>query len=74
VRRTIYLPDELDERVDRYLREHPGLSFSSLVQEALDGRLAPPDPRKILDLAGLVGSASTTAGSRAEDRHVRQER
>ena len=74
MRRTIYLPDDLAERVDGYLREHPGLSFSTLVQQALDGRLAPADPRAILVLAGLVPEASTHAGDRAEDRVAHRER
>jgi len=68
VKRTIYLPDQLDARVEAYLREHPGVSLSGLVQEALEQRLAPRDPARILELAGLVPSASTRAWEHAEDR------
>jgi hypothetical protein len=74
MRRTIYLPEQLAERVDTYLREHPGLSLSTLVREALEHRLTPPDPGAILDLAGLVPDASTVARRQAEGRFVRRER
>jgi hypothetical protein len=74
MRRTIYLPDDFGERLDAYLREHPGVSLSTLVREALEDRLAPPDPRAILELAGLVPEASTAAVLHAEDRFVRHER
>ena len=74
MRRTIYLPDELARRLDDYLEEHPGLSLSGLVREALERRLTPPDPGAILDLAGLVPEASVEARLRAEDRFVRRER
>ena len=74
MRRTIYLPDELGARLEEYLRDHPDRNFSSLVQQALENQLAPLDPSGILELAGLVPRASTPAGRRAEDRHVRRER
>jgi hypothetical protein len=54
MRKTIYLPDELAGRVDEYLKHHQGETLSSLVQVALQERLAPRDPRGILRLAGLV--------------------
>jgi len=54
MRKTIYLPDDLAARVDDYLKRHRGETLSSLVQEVLQERLAPRDPRGILRLAGLV--------------------
>ena len=58
MRRTIYLPDELAARVDEYLevqrRLHPDVTFSSLVQEALEQRIPSKRHRSILELAGLV--------------------
>jgi hypothetical protein len=54
MRKTIYLPDDLAEQVDDYLKLHQGETFSSLVQEVLKERVAPRDPRGILRLAGLV--------------------
>ena len=74
MKRTIYLPDELADRVEAHLRERPGLTFSTLVQQALANRLTLPDPQAILDLAGLVPEASSSARERAEDRLVRRER
>jgi hypothetical protein len=74
VRRTIYLPNELAEQVEAYLREHPGVSLSTLVQEALEDRPAPPDPSAILVLAGLVPAASTVARLQAEDQVIGHER
>ena len=74
MRRTIYVPDDLDERVHAYLHQHPGLNLSALVREALEHRLAPRDPRAILELAGLVPEASTGARRHAEDQTVRRER
>jgi hypothetical protein len=74
MRRTIYLPDELDDRAAAYVREHGELTFSALVQEALAEHLAPLDPSGILDLAGLVPHASMAARERAEDQHARRER
>ncbi len=74
MRRTIYLPDELADRADAYLRAHPGLSLSALVQAALEERLAPPELGGILELAGLVPEAATPAREQAEDAVVRRER
>jgi hypothetical protein len=74
MRRTIYLPDEEARLVEAYLLAHPGLSLSALVREALVSRLTPPDTCAILDLAGLVPDASTSARQQAEDYFVRRER
>src|SRR5436189_281483 len=51
MRKTIYLPDDLAAQVSEYLERHQGLTFSALVQEALERELAPPDLRGLLDLA-----------------------
>ncbi len=79
-KRTIYLPDELAEQVDRYLEMYPRKSFSTLVQEALKARVAPRDPRAILKLAGFVESGARDDSDderfrdRPEDRVVLHER
>jgi len=70
MKRTVYIPDRLAERVAAYLARHPDLTLSALVQDVLQQRLSPPDPRGILKLAGLVPLASTQARARAEDRHI----
>lgn len=74
MKRTMYLPDELERRVEAYLKTHPRVTFSRLVQEALSARLGREDPRRLLRLAGIVTSASTSARARAEDRPIARER
>jgi hypothetical protein len=74
MRRTIYLPDELDAQVEEYLRGHPEKSFSALVQEALEERVAPRDIGALLELAGIVKSAPVNARDRAEDQTILEER
>jgi hypothetical protein len=54
MRRTVYLPDDLAKHVDQYLRDHPGLTFSKLVQRLLYQRVAPRDISRLLELAGIV--------------------
>lgn len=67
VKRTIYLPNELDERVVEFLRRHRK-SLSALVQEALEARLTPRDPWAILELSGIVKeSTGKPLGERPED-------
>lgn len=46
IKRTVYLPDDLAERLSEYLAEHPGKSLSSIVQEALEVKLAYKDVSK----------------------------
>jgi hypothetical protein len=53
MRRTIYLPDDLAERVEEYLQLHRDQTFSSLVQKVLEREVGRSRP-SILDLAGLV--------------------
>lgn len=72
MRTTIYLPDDLAQVVEEYLREHPETSLSALVQEALAARLR-RNPVALLELAGIVEKATRTAREGAEDlyRHER---
>ena len=74
MRRTIYLPNDLADRVEQYLRDHPGVSLSALVRESLDARINPPDPRAILQLAGLVPDASMKAREHEENPFGRHDR
>jgi hypothetical protein len=67
-KRTIYLPDELTEQVENYLRLYPGKSFSALVQEVLAERVAPRDLPPILELAGFVASGTDVDNSDSADR------
>lgn len=74
MKRTVYIPADLARHVEVYLARHPGVTLSTLVQEALEERVRPANAREILRLAGLVAKASTTARRRAEDRHIRRAR
>ena len=55
---SIYLPVELEILVKDYLDDHPEMTLSSLVQEALESKLKPRRNR-ILELAGFVDSRNT---------------
>ncbi len=74
MKRTVYIPDKLADRVDAYLDRHPDLTLSALVQEALERRLTPPDLRGLLKLAGIVPRVSRHAHDRAEDQDIGRER
>ncbi|PIG92866.1 hypothetical protein [Gloeocapsopsis sp. IPPAS B-1203] len=68
MKRTIYLPDDIAERLNKYLIDHPNETLSSVVQEALEDKLARKDVSKLLSLAGIVQNASCNAADNAEDR------
>ena len=71
MKRTVYLPDDLAERLNEYLREHPDETLSSTVQSALEVKLAHKDVSKLLALAGIVQEAPCNADRRAEDYDLR---
>ena len=71
MRRTVYLPDDLAERLNKYLREHPDETLSSIVQSALEVKLAHKDVSKLLALAGIVQEAPCNAADHAEDYDLR---
>jgi metal-responsive CopG/Arc/MetJ family transcriptional regulator len=68
MKRTIYLPDHLAEQIDVYLDQHPDETLSSLVQDALELKLAPKDLSQLLSLAGIVQHPTHPAADQAEDR------
>lgn len=61
MKRTIYLPDELDKRVEKYLQNTPNQSLSNLIQEALESKLASKDISQLLELAGIIKNAPREA-------------
>jgi hypothetical protein len=67
MRRTIYLPDELDKRVEEYLRLH-GQNLSELVRQALLQKLNARDPWAILEVSGIVTKKGVDARNRPEDQ------
>ncbi|RAM48145.1 MAG: hypothetical protein C6Y22_29475 [Hapalosiphonaceae cyanobacterium JJU2] len=70
MQRTIDLPDDLAQRLDTYLQEHPEETFYSLIQEVLETKLIPKDTSKLLTLAGIVTEAPYNATDHAEDREI----
>jgi hypothetical protein len=70
VKRTIYLSHDLANQVDDYLRLHPGMTLSSLVQEALQERVAPRDFGALLELAGFVTDVRPSTAHQPEDQVV----
>ena len=55
MKRTIELPEELDARIEKYLREHPGESVSSVTQRALEKELLAEEPKDLSPLLALAG-------------------
>ena len=75
MKRTIYLPEDLDRRLKAYVRAHPGVTLSSAIQEAVDAFIGRKNPRRILRLTGVVNQASGPAArDRAEDLTIARER
>lgn len=71
MKRTIYIPDELGESIDEYLKEHPEETLSSIVQSALQAKLAQKNVSKFLALAGIIQDAPCNASDNAEDYDMR---
>ena len=72
---SIYIPNELEAVVQNYLQDHPEMSLSSLVQEALEHKLK-PRRNTLLELAGFVDSRKTvprTLEQMLEDQQQRPE-
>ncbi len=67
MKRTVYIPDEMDKRIDDYLQEHPDETLSSIIQEAIQSKLAQKDVSELLALAGIVKGGACNARDRAED-------
>jgi hypothetical protein len=75
MKRTIYIPEDLDRRLLRYVQTRPGTTLSAVIQEAVETLITRKDPRKILRLAGIVRRATgPSARERAEDMTLADER
>lgn len=70
MKRTVYIPDELDKKFDEYLKEHPEETHSSVMQEAMQKKVAHKNVADFLALAGVVEDTSCNACDRAEDNVV----
>jgi hypothetical protein len=64
MKRTIYLSEELETKVADYLQENPQVTFSNLVQDALEATLASKDLSHLLALAGVVTTVERPEHSR----------
>ncbi|MFN3265203.1 MAG: hypothetical protein ACK41E_00010 [Deinococcales bacterium] len=62
---SIYIPDELYQEVQEYLKIYPQKNLSGLIREALEEKLKPKTSR-LLELAGFV-SSDKLAGRTKED-------
>lgn len=71
--KTVYISDDLGQAVENYLKEHPEETLSSIVQEAIQKKLAAANVSGFLSLAGLVEDAPCNARDRAEDFDVESE-
>ncbi len=61
MKRTLYVPDELWEQLEEYLKNHPEQNPSSVVQAALEEKLRPRNGSRLLELAGIVENAPPDA-------------
>ncbi|NJL38313.1 MAG: hypothetical protein HC879_22840 [Leptolyngbyaceae cyanobacterium SL_5_9] len=69
MQRTIELPDDLAQRLDHYLREHPDETLFSLVMDTLEMRLHPRDLSELLVLSGVVKKSPVTCSQYNRDTH-----
>jgi hypothetical protein len=56
MKRTIHIPEELARQMEKYLKEHPGETWSGLVQEGVK-QVIPrrqKDLSKVMDLVGIL--------------------
>jgi hypothetical protein len=74
MKRTVYLPEDLEVKVTEYLQQNPQFTFSRLIQESLETRLSPRDLSPLLKLAGVVTEAGNSAASTVEDDVVVENR
>ncbi len=66
MKRTVYIPDELADALENYLKKHPEETLDSITQEAIQKKLACANSN-FLNLANLVEEAPCNAANMAED-------
>jgi hypothetical protein len=74
MKRTVYLPEDLEARITEYLQQNPQFTFSRLIQESLETRLAPRNLSHLLKLAGVVTEVGNSTASTVEDNVVVENR
>lgn len=70
---SVYIPDNLSDKVQKYLENRPDLTLSGLIQEALEEKIAPRRNR-LLDLAGFVSFDPAHSDRRSEEERVSDSR
>lgn len=68
MKRTIHLPDELAQRMEEYLKEHPEETWSGLVQKGVSRVLRRKDLSRLKKLVGIFEEAPPDLSTN-EDRH-----
>lgn len=61
MKKTLYIPDNLWDQLQTYLKEHPQENISTVLQDALREKMRPRNGTKLLDLAGIVKNADPDA-------------
>ncbi|MBV9387824.1 MAG: hypothetical protein JOZ78_15485 [Chroococcidiopsidaceae cyanobacterium CP_BM_ER_R8_30] len=67
MKRTVYIPDELDHEIEKYLADHQEESLSSIIQEAIQKKIAKRNVEAFLSMAGIVKDAPFDSSQKPED-------
>ena len=66
---SVYIPNHLKDKLEKYLERHPDLTVSGLIQEVLEERVA-PRRSKLLELAGFVSFDPATPDRRSDEERA----
>jgi len=72
MKRTVYIPDKLDREIESYLADHQEESLSSIVQEAIQKKIAKRNVEAFLSMEGIVKDAPFDSSQSAEDMIIFQ--
>ena len=67
MKRTIHFPDNLAQKMEAYLQEHPDETWSGLVQKSVKRTLQGNDASRLLKLVGIFGDDAPSDLSTNED-------
>jgi hypothetical protein len=70
---SVYIPNPLKDKVEKYLEYHPDLTVSGLIQEALEEKVA-PRRNKLLELAGFVSFDPAHVDRRSDEERAADQR
>lgn len=69
MKRTIHLPDQLAQRMEEYLREHPEETWSGLVQKGVRQVIRRKDPARLQHLIGILEDAPPDLSTSEDQYH-----